>query len=128
MAKFKVMEELVEGKTLISNIFMNEIHKTKWFEDMPEKRKTMSVKEIEEETVEIKFTVNGEEISVKDTFERIENHLEGWIKDKATELVKKQTSDRFREVADKLTEFETITSEWANYINWDYIKPEFTKV
>lgn len=121
MSKFKVMSELVEGKNIISHLFMNNIHNTKWFEQMPERRKNMTDQEIEEETVEITLNVNGEELTnTKEVFDNLENQLESLILLKATELVKKQTSNKFREISEKLSEFEQITNEWANDINWDY--------
>ncbi len=120
MTKFKVMSDLVQGKNLISHLFMNEIHKTKWFKNTLKRREGMTDKEIENETVDIKLTVAGEEIPFEETFNFIELQLEDMIKRNATELVKEQTSEKFTDVSNKMFEMQQVVEEWANDINWDY--------
>ncbi|MDC7249487.1 MAG: hypothetical protein PQJ49_06200 [Sphaerochaetaceae bacterium] len=120
MAKFKVMSDLVQGRSLISHLFMNEIHKTKWFEDTLKRREGMTDKEIENETVDIRLTVAGEEIPFEDTFNFIEGQIQDMIKREATRLVKEQTSERFVDIVNKLNDMENVVDTWAEDINWDY--------
>ena len=121
MSKFKVMRDLVEGESMIATIFMNNIHNTKWFDTMLERRKSMTEKEIEEETVKIELTVNGEKlVNIDDVFEEFEKQMDGLIKREATKLVKEQTSEKFQDISNRITDFQEITEQWADDINWSY--------
>jgi len=119
MSKLKVMSEIVEGKTLLSHCIMEEVHKTDWFDKMPKRRKGMSDEEIENETVELRLTLNGERISVVKFFDKVESQLERMIKEKATELVKEQTSEKLADITNKIFELNEVTDHLATSINWD---------
>lgn len=121
MAKFKLKSELVDGDSLLSHIFMNNIHKTKWFENYTKEVKLSSPEKEKSKTVDIKLVVNGEEFpDIKEIFEDFEIQIETLIKKKATELVKEQTSEKFRDICNKLSDFSEITDQWSEDVNWDY--------
>ena len=56
-------------------------------------------------------------------FDQYEQH----IRKEASDIVKEQTSEKFREIQSKLQEYEEICNEWANDINWE-ISNGFNKI
>lgn len=120
MAKLKTMSQVVEGKTLLAHLIMEQIHKTDWFKKMPKRRENMTHEEIDNETLEIKLTVEGEELDVVSFFEEVENQLERMIKEQATAIVKEQTSGKLEELANKMLEMNEVANAIAEDINWDY--------
>lgn len=112
------MKELVENNTLLSHLFMETIHQTSWFEKMPEKRKKMTEKQIENETIDIKLTIAGEEVDVREFFTHVENQLNKMVRKKAEGIVKERTSERMEEITDKIREMQEVVESEAESINW----------
>lgn len=125
MAKLKVMGEIVESNTLLSHILMNSMHKTKWFDETLERRKNMSVEDIENETVEIKLTIAGEEIDPMDYFKHVENNFEEYVIEEARKLLHGKTTQKFEEMVEKIQNMNDLVHGMVDGVNLEYNKKSY---
>ena len=78
----------------------------------------IALQEIENRDVEIELKIDGKECDPRKFFSLFWEQYEQQIKRKATQIVKEQTSEKFREIQSKLQGYEEICDSWANDINW----------
>lgn len=111
---FNIYKELLESKTLLAYIFMNEVHKTDYYKNFPS-----TVGSKPKETVEIRLTIDGQDINPRHFFEHVEEQWEEILKAKATEMVKEQTSDKFYEIVSLINTLQEKVESANESIDWD---------
>ena len=114
--KFKLYKELLNENDIMSHVFLNCAFDS--LQEIADKNNGLTTEEIENRDVEIELKIDGKECDPRKFFSLFWEQYEQQIKRKATQIVKEQTSEKFREIQSKLQGYEEICDSWANDINW----------
>ena len=110
--KYSLYNELLDSENVLSLLF----HRctSHFFDKIVDKNKGKTDRKLE-----IELKIDGYVCDPQLFFDTLYNDYEKCVNTTASNLVKKQTSEKFSEIASKLIEFEEITKDWADDINWD---------
>lgn len=106
------IKELLDNNEIMSHLFLNCVPQEK-LEEIAKREGTIDSKK-----VNIEMKVDGNSINPREFFRIFIDQYDYMVKEAATKIVKEQTSQAFKNITDRLYEYEQITNEWANDIDW----------
>lgn len=125
MAKYLTVD-LRDHKNILSNLFLNCLT-PEIIENIQKKRTVNPDADPNKEKLDITVWIEGVAVDPKSFFDIFERQFDDIVKRTASKMVKEQVSDKFIEISNKLNEYEEITKEWANDINWEIPTNPFQK-
>lgn len=125
MAKYLTVD-LRDHKNILSHLFLNCLT-PEIIENIQKKRTVNPDADPNKEKLDITVWIEGVAVDPKSFFDIFERQFDDIVKRTASKMVKEQVSDKFIEISNKLNEYEEITKEWANDINWEIPTNPFQK-
>lgn len=123
--KFSLYKELLNENDIMSHVFLECVDES--VADIAYRNKGKTSEEIEKTEIDISLTIDGEECDPRKFFNLFFEQYNMLLKQEASKMVKKQTSEKLEEVIEKIQGFKEVIDDWANEINWEINNP-LTKV
>lgn len=119
--KYSLYKTLLNKNDILSHVFLNCAHS--FLKEIAEENEGMSREEIEGREVDIELKINGKVCNPKDFFDVLYEQYELELKKEATNMVKRQTNEKFLDISNKVQELEDILETYADDIKWDFQNP-----
>lgn len=114
--KYSLYKELLDPKNILSHVFF--ICVNDFIKDIADKNNPLSEDEVQKRKIDIELKIDGRKCNPKLFFDELYNQYEDSVKQKAQEIVQAQTSEKLREIQDKINGFTEIFDQWSREINW----------
>lgn len=124
--KYSLYNELLDQKDILSHVFFN--CAWEFIEEIADKHAPKKKGKTRDEykdkiKIDIELKIDGHVCNPRKFFEMLKDQYYRNVTERATKLVKEQTSEKFGEIADKLRDVEEIVESWGESINWQMDNP-----
>ncbi len=119
--KYSLYKELLDENNILSHVFMN--CAVDFLKDIASKNEGKEKEWIEKRKIDIELKIDGHVCDPAKFFDVLYEQYSEKVKQKATELVKEQTSEKFTEIVNKLHDLNNIVDSFSEDITWEMQDP-----